>query len=180
MILAGRLDIIALAVAAVLLVSGTAKLLPNAHFARVLSTTYAFSDGHARFLGLLVPAAELLIGASLILGVPTPLLAWLLAGTFLAATTAAVIRAWYQGAAGDCGCFGALRKEPLSGRTLGRSGLLLFIVVLGFYLQLQVPGTEAAGVPRDVALLLVLMGGAFLVVLAALTADVVWRLRRTE
>jgi uncharacterized membrane protein YphA (DoxX/SURF4 family) len=126
-------DLLRLAFAALLLATGTAKLLDLPGFAQVVASYR------------LLPEILLLAAATALAAVELGLGLWLLAGRHVAQAALATVLlhlgylAWLGVAFGrdleiaNCGCFGAYLPRPLTRWTLVEDGALLALSVL-FYL----------------------------------------------
>lgn len=106
---AGLLDavglLIRLGLAVVWLVSGAIKVADPAQFATAVHAYRLFGPGLAGVIAGVVPFVELVLGALLVAGLGTRLVAVVSAVLFVA-YIAGVVQAWARGLTIDCGCFG--------------------------------------------------------------------------
>jgi uncharacterized membrane protein YphA (DoxX/SURF4 family) len=94
-----------LALAGVLLTSGTIKLLDPDGSVRAVRAYRLLPDGLAQVVGYGLPAVEVGLGLLLLVGLTTRLAA-VGAGVLMLAFTAGIASAWARGLSIDCGCFG--------------------------------------------------------------------------
>jgi len=80
-----------------------------------------------RLLAVLVPGAELVVAACLLL---RPDVGAVVALAALVVFTAVVVRAVLRGSTGGCGCFGSRRVDPVSLADVLRNGLLAALGVI--------------------------------------------------
>jgi hypothetical protein len=155
----------AIALAVVLLVAGIAKLRDP------VATTKSFGAlglPSPRLLSTLVPLAELLAGAGLVVA---PKAAALGALVLLSAFSAVLVRGMRGGVQG-CGCFGATTIAPLSAADLVRNGLL----VGAAFAALAAPAPDPPGLAAVVVVSTAAVLGAVAIALVRLRVDVgsVW------
>ncbi len=117
-----------LALAAVFVIAGVAKLL-DLHGSREAMRGFGVPERIAAPLGALLPIAELAIGL-LLIPLATAWWAALAAVLVLGLFIAGIARAMAQGQAPDCHCFGQLHSEPAGWRTLARNAVLMAIAGL--------------------------------------------------
>jgi uncharacterized membrane protein YphA (DoxX/SURF4 family) len=113
----------ALVIAAVLLVSGVAKLAGQATW-RTQSTGLGVPWPVAR----VVPYVEVVLGALLLVQWQRALVAWC-AVTLLTAFTALIAVRLAQGSRPPCACFGSFSTRPIGPSTLVRNGALIAVAV---------------------------------------------------
>jgi len=111
-------------IGAILLATGTGKLLDVAGFAKVVGTYRVFADSVLLPVAVGIPAAEILLGV------------WLLSGRrpFAAAVTALAMHVGYAAwsasavlrglALANCGCFGVFWPRPLGWSTVAEDLVL--------------------------------------------------------
>lgn len=91
--------------AVVWLISGAIKVADPAQFATAVQAYRLFGPGLAGVIAGVVPFVELVLGALLVAGLGTRLVAVVSAVLFVA-YIAGVVQAWARGLTIDCGCFG--------------------------------------------------------------------------
>jgi thiol-disulfide isomerase/thioredoxin/uncharacterized membrane protein YphA (DoxX/SURF4 family) len=112
-----------LILALVFLVAGFAKLADRSG-SRQAIIDFGLPVSLASLLGLLLPLAELVV-AALLLVTRSAWLGAIGAGALLLAFIAGISINLAQGRRPDCHCFGQLESEPVGGRTLARNIVLL-------------------------------------------------------
>lgn len=123
----GVADLVALALAAVFVVAGVAKLVDRRTTARSFA---ALGLPRPDALAVAVPASELLT-AVLLLVVPT--IGALVALTLLAFFTAFLVRLVRAPGPQPCGCFGAATSHPASWRDVARNGALSALALVALF-----------------------------------------------
>jgi thiol-disulfide isomerase/thioredoxin/uncharacterized membrane protein YphA (DoxX/SURF4 family) len=123
-----------LLLSSVFIVAGVAKLVDRAGSARAMAA-FGVPAAVASPLGVVLPLAELIIGAALI---PTSTAWWGALGalTLLLLFVAGIGLSLARGQRPDCRCFGQLHSAPAGWKTLARNGVLAVVaglVVLGGY-----------------------------------------------
>ncbi len=131
-------------VGGVLLVAGAGKLRSPEKLAQVLQS-YSFIPAVARrALSVVLPAAEVMLGVLVILGVQNGVFAPLAAVLFLVFALALTLAFGIRGAA-DCGCFGDASRRTSTSLLIGRtvSLVVLSLVVLAAGSPVLSPGSTA-------------------------------------
>lgn len=156
--------VLGVAIGVLLVVSGAGKAVDVGSFRTALTATYRLPTLWATSAALLVPAAEILVGTLLMIP-STSDVASVAAIALLIGITWVVLRAWSQGATGDCGCFGSLRPTQLSGYTVLRAAGLLGLALTAWAAGLDLGNFAAAGrLPNLVTLSLAGFGVAMALV----------------
>jgi len=117
-----------LIVAGMFLFAALPKLLDPVSFARDIDNYRMVPDALIGPLALMLPVAEILIGAALVSGVYARGAA-LVAGAMLLGFAAGMIQAIARGINLDCGCFGQFAEAQVSWWTVARN-LVLFALSL--------------------------------------------------
>lgn len=123
-----------LGLAAVWVVSGAVKVADPGQFYSAVQAYQIFGAGTAGLVSAIVPFLELGLGALLIAGLGTRLVA-AISGLLLLAYLAGVAQSWARGLTIDCGCFGG-GGQVAAGQThygleiLRDTGFLLMAVCL--------------------------------------------------
>ncbi|MGH2455291.1 MAG: MauE/DoxX family redox-associated membrane protein [Candidatus Limnocylindria bacterium] len=167
--------LVAVLLGVLLLFSGVGKLVDRSGFWAALSRTYGFSDRMATRVAFMVPVSEVVVAVALLSPYRA---AGLVTATVLLGSVATVtLRAWLRGAAGDCGCFGRLRRETFSARTVMRAmslfGVALFAIATEFgWPEPSLPATRldqtlALGLAVSGAVLAAALIGAALMIIPA-------------
>lgn len=158
-----------LALAVVLIVAAIGKFLDLPGSQRAMRD-FGVPELLAGPAGLWLPVVELEIGVLLI---PVSTARYAAAGSFVLLTTfvAGSIRNLRRGNRPNCHCFGQFHSEPISPRSIGRTGLLVavagFIVIAGW----NGPGSSVAGWMDDLSSFERLMVGAGGVLVLMLGAE---------
>lgn len=117
--------LVRIAIGGMLTVAGLVKLRGGYERFRGVLEGYAVLPGWAvSLVGHLVPWMELLIGASLLLGVLWPYAAIAASGLLTAFTVALAINVIRGRSDLACGCFGGIRSRPLTWRTVVGRGVM--------------------------------------------------------
>ena len=132
--------LVAVVLAGLFALSGSAKLVNPSAFRGVLIDTYAFEHRVAGPAARLVPLTELLIGGLLLMP-NTRLWGFGLAGVFGCATAVVVAHALVTGRRGDCGCLGTLKPMGLRASTVVRSLLVGVVGLTSFLLSVSGPAS---------------------------------------
>jgi thiol-disulfide isomerase/thioredoxin len=148
------------ALAAVLMVSGVAKLLDRSA-TREAVAGFGVPTRLVPVVATVLAPTEIAV-ALLVLVPATAAVGLLLAVALLVAFTATVVLALRAGRRPECHCFGRIGGADVSGRTVARNGVLILIAVLGL------AGVATDDRPSGSGLLLAVLGG--LVLAAALVA----------
>lgn len=120
----------ALAVGLALVASGLGKAADLRAFERALRSTYRIPTSLVTPLAIGTPVVEVAAGVLALL--PSTRFPGLIVSAFLVTGVgAAAAAAWVTGSAGDCGCWGALRKENLGPGTIVRALAIVLIAVVG-------------------------------------------------
>lgn len=117
-------DVAAIAVGIAFLVAGSSKLAARESWRRQASDLGAPSSAVAP-----LPVVELVVGASLIVGLVKPFAA-IAAIVMLVAFTALLTLRLSQGRRPACACFGAWSASPIGPKHLARNGVLLALAVV--------------------------------------------------
>lgn len=117
-------DVAAVAVGIAFLVAGSSKLAALESWRR-----QAADLGAPTFSVMPLPIVELIVGASLIVGLVKPFAA-ILAIAMLVAFTALLALRLSQGRRPACACFGAWSASPIGPKHLVRNGVLLALAVI--------------------------------------------------
>lgn len=129
-----------LAVGGLLAVAGTGKLLSGrAQREKWLSAYRLVPPRSIALVAFLVPVAELLAGAALLLGFGGRL-SIVMSGSILGLITAAAAGTLARGLRPDCGCFGRWAREQLSWRIVLRNTALIGLLALLDVMGLAEPG----------------------------------------
>ena len=150
--------------AAVLLLSGVAKLVSPATGRSLLGTAAVPDALSAPWLAAVLPWAETALAAALLIASGP----WLSAAAAVTAVlftgfTVVVVRGTRAPDPASCGCFGALSTAPVSWRTVVRNAVFTLAAVLALVLSLtgfhgpvlDVPGSLLAAVAVPVVIVLV-------------------------
>jgi thiol-disulfide isomerase/thioredoxin/uncharacterized membrane protein YphA (DoxX/SURF4 family) len=108
--------------AAVFATAGVGKLLDLAGSRRAVAD-FGVPESAARFIGLLLPLAEIAIAIGLVFR-PSAQIAAIAAAVVLAGFIAGISRALARGEQPDCHCFGQIHSAPAGPTTLIRNGIL--------------------------------------------------------
>jgi heme O synthase-like polyprenyltransferase len=111
------------------LLAGLSKLPRRREFANAVERYQLLPDRLVPLVARVVPVAELLAGAALLLGLGLQIVAALVA-LMLAAFTVAVSTALLRGREIDCGCFSGVSPTRITWLTVGRNGVLLLFAAL--------------------------------------------------
>jgi uncharacterized membrane protein YphA (DoxX/SURF4 family) len=111
------------------LLAGLSKLPRRREFADAVERYQLFPDRLVPLVARVVPVAELLAGAALLLGLGLQIVAALVA-LMLAAFTIAVSTALLRGREIDCGCFSGVSPTRITWLTVGRNAVLLLLAAL--------------------------------------------------
>lgn len=160
-------DVVSVALGIFFVVSGAGKIVAFREFRSVLATTYQVAGDPGRAIAIVVPSAEIIV-AGLLWWPEARGLGYLLGSVLLSGFFATALTAWAHGESGDCGCLGVLRREPISGRTLLRTGILAVVALGGLALSVD---TSVAGFGFRLAPFLTAVLAA---VGAALFGTIVW------
>jgi uncharacterized membrane protein YphA (DoxX/SURF4 family)/thiol-disulfide isomerase/thioredoxin len=114
--------------AVVFVTAGVGKLMDLAG-SRQAMRDFGVPTGLADAFGLLLPVAEIVVAAGLIVR-PTAQIAAVAAALLLAAFIAGIANALRHGVAPDCHCFGQIHSAPAGRSTLYRNGTLAVIAVV--------------------------------------------------
>ena len=165
----GLLLVVRLALAAVFVVAGVAKLLDlDGSMAAVRG--FHLPERLVRPVGLGLPVVEIL-AAMLLLPSSTAWFGALLAALLLFGFLAGMVNSLRLGEAPDCHCFGQLHSEPVGPRAIGRNAVLLVLALLLLVEGYADPGASPFGaIGRLSALETVLLLGIALA-LAGLAAE---------
>ena len=106
-----------------LLAAGVLKLRSRAW------PTQAAEFGAARWVAVVLPWTELVLGALLVAGIGLPWTAFVTLGLLLV-FSAAVVRQLVRGRAVPCGCFGEVHPRPVGPHTLIRNAVLVLLAVI--------------------------------------------------
>ncbi|ALE74837.1 conserved membrane protein [Pseudonocardia sp. Ae168_Ps1] len=128
--------VVRLALAAVWLVSGVPKLVDPVGTAVAVGAYQVLPDAAVPVVATVLPLLELALGALLLAGAGTRLVA-VVSAVLLAGFVAGLVQAWARGLSIDCGCFGGggpvppgEEQYPLTLlRDLGFLALALWLVV---------------------------------------------------
>lgn len=113
------------------IVSGLLKIVDLPRFFQSVLNFDVVDGPPAEWIAIVVPTAEIILGALLVFNLMTPAVLTLLGGMMITFTVA-IGMAWSKGLSITCGCFGKLSSEPMDYpiRVAGNSGIILVIVVL--------------------------------------------------
>lgn len=103
--------VVRLGLAAVWLVSGTAKLRDPVQAAVAVDAYRLLPDGMVGVVATVLPLLELALGALLLAGLGTRLVA-VVSAVVLTGFVAGLVQAWARGLSIDCGCFGGGGPVP--------------------------------------------------------------------
>jgi len=117
--------------AAVFVAAAWGKLI-DAAGARQAAADFGVPTAAAPVVAFFVPVAELTVAVLLVFGGSAAALGAIGAAVLLAAFTVAVVASLARGRRPDCHCFGRLRPEAVSSRTVVRNGVLLALAALAF------------------------------------------------
>lgn len=130
--------------ATIFVLGGVAKLGRRSEFADAVRNYRLLPRGASEFVSRTLPAAELLVGVLLLLGlekVAVAAVSALCLVTFTVAITVNLLR----GRRIDCGCFGLATESHLSWFSVGRNALLLSVALLVMSRPVSLPpGSEVA------------------------------------
>jgi len=113
----------------VLLVAALAKLVEGqAELTRQIMGFAILPPAGARHLARALPAAELSIGISLLIGFAWPFPGWIGIGIYLA-YSAAIVSVLLRGKRAECGCFGRFTKSETSALLIVRNLLLAAMLI---------------------------------------------------
>jgi thiol-disulfide isomerase/thioredoxin/uncharacterized membrane protein YphA (DoxX/SURF4 family) len=155
--------------AVVFITAGVGKLLDLPGSRRAVAD-FGVPERAARVVGLLLPVAELLIGATLILR-PSARWAAIAAFLLLAAFIVGIARAMARGQQPDCHCFGQIHSAPAGRTTLIRNAVLAaFAAVVAAYGS--GPAVDAWASARSAAVLVAIGAGICAVAAAAYALSV--------
>ena len=143
--------IVRLILAAVLLVSGTAKLLDR-DGTRQAVTAFGLPVRFAPLIASALPIVELVLALTLIPARLLPLSAGLATALFLAFTVV-VTRSVLQGNHVACSCFGQLSAAPITRTTIARNALLTGLA-LAVWIHALASSAEPVGGPMQTAIVL--------------------------
>jgi hypothetical protein len=164
--------LIAVPLALLLVLSGSAKLVRLESFRLILTETYFIPTPLSRPSAILFPLVEVGTGGLLIVNVGIGLT---FAAPLLAATTLVATSAWIRGSSGSCGCFGALKQERLSAKTVGRAVVLSIIATVALIVHSGLFGASISSQETfsDVAAFgLAIIGAVAVLILAGLAVIV--------
>jgi uncharacterized membrane protein YphA (DoxX/SURF4 family) len=109
--------------AGIWLVSGSAKVVDLTHFEDQIHAYDLLPKAFEAPFAYALPFVEIFVGAYLLVGLlvrPVAIFACLLMAVFIVA----MAQAWARGLSLDCGCFGALAREPIGLGTILRDAAL--------------------------------------------------------
>lgn len=121
------------------IVSGLLKIVDLPRFFQVVLNFDVLEGPPAEWIAIVVPTAEIILGALLAFNLMTPAVLSMLGGMMITFTVA-IGMAWSKGLSITCGCFGKLSEEPMDYplRVTANSALILVIGVL-FVISLKRP-----------------------------------------
>jgi uncharacterized membrane protein YphA (DoxX/SURF4 family) len=128
-----------LALGAIFLVAGSAKIGHAAYFAAQIAGFRILPSVVIAPMALVLPFLEVMLGAYLVLGLFTRASAWI-AALMLALFDLAIASAVVRGMAVNCGCFGPNDATVTTWAEVARDALL---VLLAIAVALRAPGTLA-------------------------------------
>lgn len=112
-----------LALAAVFIVAGAAKMVDRTGSARAVAD-FGVPEPIAAPIGWMLPIVEIVAGAAVLVE-PFRLLGTVIVAALLLVFTVAIVANLGRGRAPECRCFGQVHSEVVGPRTLVRNGLLL-------------------------------------------------------
>lgn len=135
--------ILRIALGSILVLAGASKARDRAAFLDALGE-FGMVPGVLRpLVSLLIPTAEIAVGAVLVGGLAHRAAA-VAAATMIAVFTVGVAIRLARGGEGGCGCFGSLSRSRMGLGTIWRNAVLLVLAVLVF---LAGPGAPALRIP---------------------------------